>query len=36
MKIAHDMDLLLEVFTDDNLSEFYYLRKDGKWKPVLK
>lgn len=36
MKIAHDMDLLLEVFTDDNLSEFYYFRKDGKWKPVLK
>lgn len=36
MEIAHDMDLLLDVFTDDDLSEFYYLRKNGKWKPVLK
>lgn len=36
MKIAHDMDLLLNVFMDDNLSEFFYVRKDGKWKPILK
>lgn len=36
MKIAHDMDLLMNVFLDDKLSEFYYQRKDGKWKPILK
>ena len=36
MKIAHDMDLLLNVFVDDNLSEFFYQRRDGKWKAILK
>lgn len=36
MKTAHDMDLLLDVFMKDDLSEFYYFREDGKWKPVLK
>lgn len=36
MKIAHDMDLLLKVFMNENLSEFYYVREDGKWTPILK
>lgn len=36
MQTAHDMDLLLEVFMDENLSEFYYERKNGKWMPILK
>lgn len=36
MKIAQDMDLLLKVFMEENLSEFYYSRKDGKWKAKLK
>lgn len=36
MEIAHDMDLLLNVFVEDDLSEFFYQREDGKWKPILK
>lgn len=33
---AHDMDLLLKVFNEDDLSEFYYVREDDNWMPVLK
>lgn len=36
MKTAVDMDLLLNVFIDENLSEFYYEQNYENWKPVLK
>ncbi len=35
-KLAQDMDDTLRVFLDDDLSEFYYFRKDGKWDYTLK
>lgn len=36
MKIAHDMDALLRVFLDDDLSEFRYEKENGEWKYILK
>lgn len=36
MEYAHDMDLLLKVFEEDELSEFYYVREDCRWVPILK
>lgn len=36
MKLASDMDVLLQVFLDDDLSEFYYDRSGGEWVSVLK
>lgn len=35
LKLASDMDQLLRVFLEDDLSEFYYDRKDGEWRAVL-
>lgn len=33
---AQDMDLLLKVFDEDELSEFYYVRGNDRWMPILK
>ncbi len=35
-KLAKDMEDMLQIFMDDNVSEFYYFRKDGKWEYILK
>ena len=34
-KLAGDMDKLLEVFLREDLSEFFYRRKDGDWSMEL-
>ena len=36
LNLALDMKDMLRVFTEDNLSEFYYYKKDGKWAYDLK
>lgn len=36
MPLANDMDALLRVFLDDDLSEFFYYRDGGEWKHELK
>lgn len=36
LKLSSDMDVLLKVFLDDDLSEFFYDRSDGGWRSVLK
>lgn len=36
MKLANDMNDLMKVFLDDNLSEFRYYVENGEWKHVLK
>ena len=37
LRLAKDMDDMLKVFTDDNLSEFYYYpTENGEWEYVLK
>lgn len=36
MKLASDMDDMLKVFLEDDLSEFFYFVEDGEWKYVLK
>lgn len=37
LKLAKDMDDMLKVFMDDNLSEFYYYpNENGEWKYILK
>lgn len=36
MELAHDMDKILEIFLNDNLSEFFYYLKDGEWVCELK
>lgn len=36
MKMAPDMDLLLDVFMDEALSELFHIREDGEWKALLK
>ncbi len=36
MKLANDMNDLMKVFLDDDLSEFRYNIKNGVWKHILK
>ncbi|MBR5702156.1 MAG: 8-oxo-dGTP diphosphatase [Oscillospiraceae bacterium] len=36
LRLADDMDKLLEVFLREELSEFFYRQKDGKWTAELK
>lgn len=36
MELADDMLDMLKVFLDDNLSEFFYRRENGKWLSELK
>ena len=36
MKLAYCFDDMLKVFTDDDLSEFYYYTENGEWKHKLK
>ena len=36
LRLADDMDKLLEVFLREELSEFFYRRKDGEWTAELK
>lgn len=36
MTLGKDFGDMLKVFTDDNLSEFYYYKEDGEWKYNLK
>ena len=36
MKLDNDMNDLMKVFLDDNLSEFRYYKENGKWKYMLK
>ncbi len=36
MKLANDMEDMLRVFLEDDLSEFFYYIEDGKWKYDLK
>ena len=35
-KLASDMDKLLEVFMEEDLSEFFYRREDGDWVTEIK
>ncbi len=35
LRLANDMDKLLEVFLREDLSEFFYRRKDGDWSTEL-
>ena len=34
--LAEGMDKMLEVFLDENISEYYFYKENGKWKEVLK
>ena len=36
LPLAKDMDDMLKVFLNDDLSEFYYYKEDGQWKYALK
>ena len=36
MNLANDMNVLMNVFLDDNLSEFRYYKENGEWKHLLK
>ena len=36
LKLASDMDILLRVFCEDELSEFFYNNDNGKWEIELK
>lgn len=36
LKLSLDMKDMLRVFTEDELSEFFYYQEDGKWKYDLK
>jgi 8-oxo-dGTP diphosphatase len=31
LKLSNDMKDMLRVFVEDDLSEFFYYQKDGKW-----
>lgn len=35
-KLAYGMDKMLEVFLDDNISEYFFFKEDGKWVEELK
>lgn len=36
MNLSNDMEDMIKVFLDDNLSEFYYYKEDNKWVYELK
>ena len=36
LKLSNDMEDMLRVFCEEELSEFFYYRKDGKWLYELK
>lgn len=36
LKLSNDMEGMLRVFLDDDINEFYYYKKDGKWAYDLK
>ena len=36
LRLAKDMDDMLKVFLDDDLSEFYYFKENGQWNYALK
>ncbi len=36
MKLAKDFEDMLKIFTDDDLSEFYYYEENNEWKYSLK
>ena len=35
-KLAYGMDKMLDVFLDDNISEYFFYKEDGKWVEELK
>ena len=35
-KLAYGMNKMLEVFLDDNISEYFFYKEDGKWVEELK
>ena len=35
-KLAYGMDKMLEVFLDENISEYFFYKEDGKWVEELK
>ena len=35
-KLAYGMDKMLEVFLDENVSEYFFYKEDGKWVEELK
>lgn len=35
-KLAYGMDKMLEVFLDDNISEYFFYKENGKWVEELK
>ena len=34
--LAEGMDKMLEVFLDENISEYYFYKENGEWQEVLK
>ena len=36
MKLADGMDKMLEVFLNENISEYFFYQENGAWKEVLK
>ena len=36
LNLSNDMEDMLRVFLDDDINEFYYYKKDGKWEYDLK
>ena len=36
MNLADRMDKVLEVFLDDNISEYFFYKENGEWKEALK
>lgn len=36
MKLAYGMDKMLEVFLDDNISEYFFYKENGEWIEELK
>lgn len=35
-KLAYGMDKMLEVFLDENISEYFFYKENGKWVEELK
>ena len=35
-KLAYGMEKMLEVFLDENISEYFFYKKNGKWVEELK
>lgn len=34
--LAEGIDKMLEVFLDENISEYYFYKENGEWKEILK